>query len=244
MIWRERMDNFMDTLAQKFTAGEVIRANTVAEERELNRLREQVTEYERCLQELRQVQMYNTQAALSLTETMEENRSSLQRMTEENIAMLRQTVEENCKHLNQFMEEKRNSLNQLVQDSLLKIEETQIQLQKEQAEEAIRDSVKTQARTEEQIKELQNTLIVLAQAVEKNQKEISEWFQQADEFVHRENVKVYRNVQAVVVEEEKTKTEMILKKQEEIGKKYGISILLGIINIFLLVANLIVLILR
>ena len=43
------MDNFMDTLAQKFTVGEVIRANTVAEERELNRLREQVAEYERCL---------------------------------------------------------------------------------------------------------------------------------------------------------------------------------------------------
>ena len=238
------MDNFMDTLAQKFTAGEIIRANTVAEERELNRLREQVAEYERCLQELRQVQMYNTQAALSLMETMEENRNSLQQITEENVAMLRQTVEENGKHLNQFMEENRNTLNQLVQDSLLKIEEAHTQLQKEQAEEAIQDSLKTQVKIEEQVKELQDTVTALAQAVEKNQKEIGTWFQQADEFVHRENVKVYRNVQAVVVEEEKTKTEMILKKQEEIGKKYGISILLGIINIFLLVVNLIVLILR
>ena len=29
------MDNFIDRLAQKFTAGEVIRANAAAEEREL-----------------------------------------------------------------------------------------------------------------------------------------------------------------------------------------------------------------
>ena len=57
------MDNFIDRLAQKFTAGEVIRANSVTEEREFKRLREQVAEYERCLQEMRKVQLTNTQTA-------------------------------------------------------------------------------------------------------------------------------------------------------------------------------------
>ena len=54
------MDNFIDKLAQKFTAGEVIKANQAAEEGELRRLREQVAEYERCLQEMRKIKMRNT----------------------------------------------------------------------------------------------------------------------------------------------------------------------------------------
>lgn len=60
----------------------------------------------------------------------------------------------------------------------------------------------------------------LLNVMEENQKTIGEWFQQADEFLHRENVKVYRNVQAVVVEESKAKTAAILAGHEEVVKKY------------------------
>ena len=58
------MDNFIDKLAQKFTAGEVIRANQAAEEQELRRLRQQVAEYENCLQEMRKLQLLNTETVL------------------------------------------------------------------------------------------------------------------------------------------------------------------------------------
>ena len=63
---RKRMDNFIDKLAQKFTAGEVIRANQAAEEQELRRLRQQVAEYENCLQEMRKLQLLNTETAESM----------------------------------------------------------------------------------------------------------------------------------------------------------------------------------
>ena len=73
------MDNFIDKLAQKFIAGEVIRANSAAEEKELKKLREQVAEYEKCLQEMRKVQMTNTQTAQQLHDLMVESTESFRR---------------------------------------------------------------------------------------------------------------------------------------------------------------------
>ena len=46
------MDNFMDKLAQKFNAQEMIRANAQAEASELKRLQEQVATYEAILQDM------------------------------------------------------------------------------------------------------------------------------------------------------------------------------------------------
>ena len=49
------MDMFMDKLAQKFTAQEMIKANAAAEAEELSRLREQVQEYTECLDRMQQI---------------------------------------------------------------------------------------------------------------------------------------------------------------------------------------------
>jgi len=57
------MDTFMDKLAQKFTAQEMIKANSAAEAAELQRVRDQVKKYNDCLQEMKQVND-DTKAAL------------------------------------------------------------------------------------------------------------------------------------------------------------------------------------
>ena len=62
--------------------------------------------------------------------------------------------------------------------------------------------------------------------LEKNHKEIEKWFQKADDYLHKENVKVYRNVQAVIVEETGKKSEEIIKAQEAAGKKYSKPVLI------------------
>lgn len=49
------MDSFIDKLAQKFTAQEIIKANSSAEAAELKRTREQVQQYEACLEEMKNV---------------------------------------------------------------------------------------------------------------------------------------------------------------------------------------------
>lgn len=185
------MDNFIDKLAQKFIAGEVIKANSVAEERELKRLREQVADYERCLQEMRKLQITNTQSA---------------------------------RHLHDLMTEGNESFRKLTQESLEKLE--QLRWEAEQKEAEAEDILEQTRKTMEEITEVTKQLAV---SVEENQREVEKWFHQADDYLHKENVKVYRNVQAVVVEEVGKKAEAVIRAQEEQGKKYSKPVLILLI---------------
>lgn len=54
---RDFMDNFMDKLAKRFNAGELIQANGEAEARENQRLREQMNEYDKVIQEIRRLNL-------------------------------------------------------------------------------------------------------------------------------------------------------------------------------------------
>ena len=65
------MDTFMDKLAQKFTAQEMIKANSAAEAAELQRTREQVKKYNDCLQEMKQVNDDTKAALVQIQETLE-----------------------------------------------------------------------------------------------------------------------------------------------------------------------------
>ena len=196
------MDNFIDRLAQKFTAGEVIRANSVAEERELKRLREQVAEYERCLQEMRKIQMTNTQTAQNLHDLMVESTENLRKLAGESVA---------------------------------KIEEIRVDAntQKNEAKESVEMVAQSVGQMEEKVVSMQETVAQLTEVLDKNQKDIAEWFKQADDFLHKENVKVYRNVQAVIVDELENKAQMIMKTQEENTRKFGKPVLVFAILGFL-----------
>ena len=75
-----------------------------------------------------------------------------------------------------------------------------------------------------------------------NKKALEEMFRQSDDFVHKENVKVYRNVQAVVVDELKNQTEGLTKHNQELYSKMKstktlmfIAIAIGLANIVLTV---------
>ena len=182
------MDNFIDRLAQKFTAGEVIKANSAAEERELKRLREQVAEYEKCLQEMRKVQMTNTQTAQNLHDLMVESTEGIRQLTKESADKIAQI--------------------QLETDE-----------QKAEAKKNVEAAANSVEQMEEQVAKIQETVAQLTDVLDKNQKDIAEWFKQADDFLHKENVKVYRNVQAVVVDEVAAKAENIMKAQEDVAKK-------------------------
>lgn len=189
------MDNFIDRLAQKFTAGEVIKANSAAEERELKRLREQVAEYEKCLQEMRKVQMTNTQTAQNLHDLMVESSESIRQLTKESAAKIAQI--------------------QMETDE-----------QKAEAKKSVEAAACTVEQMEEKVEKIQETVAQLNDVLDKNQKDIEDWFKQADDFLHKENVKVYRNVQAVVVDEVANKADTIMKTQEEVIKKAGKPVLI------------------
>lgn len=75
---------------------------------------------------------------------------------------------------------------------------------------------------------------------EEDRRALQEMFKQSDDFVHKENVKVYRNVQAVVVDEFKSQTEGLTKHNRELYAKLKstkiavtIAIILGAANLVL-----------
>ena len=199
------MDNFIDRLAQKFIAGEVIRANSAAEEREMKKLREQVAEYERCLQEMRKIQLTNTQSAQNLHDMMVENADGIRKLTQESLGKLANV--------------------QLEADA-----------QNADAKKAVDAAATAMAKMEEQVLKMQETVASLSEDLNKNQTEMKECFEKADDFLHKENVKVYRNVQAVVVEEVGNKAQEIIKASEEAVSKASKSVLVFAVLGFVMAA--------
>jgi len=175
------MDNFMDKLAQKFSAQEMIKANSQAEAEELERLQLQVSEYEKILQEMRKLNYKNTELAEKLELMIGENAEKIQSMKEDEqqlIAALRDLTDEQTRNR---------------EAEIARKAEEQLEQEQEQ---------KTQKQTD---------ISVLTDLLENK-------FQKSDDFVHKENVKVYRNVQAVVVDEVKRCIESLQGERDELKK--------------------------
>lgn len=156
------MDNFMDKLAQKLSAQEMIKANSQAEAAELKRLQVQLEAYDEYMQEMRKLN-------LKSTELLEQSQ-------------------------------------QLVQEGLEKLLAAP-----EKEEDGSREELLGDIKT----------------ILEENNGKLREFSDSFEDYVHKENVKVYRNVQAVVVDELKAQTEELggqIKAAE--GKNSGIRALL------------------
>lgn len=154
------MDNFIDKLAQKFNAQEIIKANSQAEAEEMKKLQQQVAEYERILQDIRKLNYKNTELSRQLGEEIGDNADKIAAMREDEqrlISALRDITQEQSRNREADLEKRE-----------------QERLEKDSSEES--------------------ELAAMRELLE-------EKFQSADDFVHKENVKVYRNVQAVVVDE-------------------------------------------
>lgn len=201
-----KMDNFMDKLAQTFSAQEMIKANSQAEAEEMKRLQLQVSEYEKILQEMRKLNYRNTELADKLDRMIGDNADKIQGMKEDEqrlIAALRDLTDEQTRN-----------------------REAEIGRKEEERIE--------QERAAENRK--QTDLAAIAELLENK-------FQKSDDFVHKENVKVYRNVQAVVVDEIKRSTEsaqeerMKLKSEladelrRELVKKLNKVMVFGVISV-------------
>ncbi len=124
--------------------------------------------------------------------------------------------------------------NREIADHLEYIRTTVDTIQKPSEEEELRKAEEEQRKAEaEQLKEEAR----IAREAE-SKKAIEELFRQSDDFVHKENVKVYRNVQAVVVDELKNQTEGLTKHNRELYSKMKSTNTMVIIAIILGVANL------
>lgn len=191
------MDIFMDKLAQRTTAQEIIRANTAADMEELNKLKNQIEGYHECLFKLQK-----------LIEDGSERLSDMQDKDFEAGRLARESLEQ-VKSLQQLAE----SLGQSQKKIADRIEVAEKSLTR--GLESLSGDLK------EKLEHLDGV----------TQEQLTEALSALEENVHKECVKVYRNVQAVVTEESGKLDEKLTEvnaKTSSFGKKLGLVLGLSV----------------
>lgn len=174
------MDMFMDKLAQKLNAQEIIKANTAADTEELNRLKNQVAQYNECLDKLRRLIDESTE---EMKGASQESAAGIGRLLEESLAKIREIRQESTDAADDKVNGLADSVNTHFDSLNGQLDAVNLNL----------DNV-TNA-----VSEIRDQMA----SAQENKKDdgLEERFASVEENVHKECVKVYRNVQAVVVEE-------------------------------------------
>ena len=192
------MDNFIDKLAQKFNAQEMIKANSQAEAAEMKKLQLQISEYEKILQEMRKLNYRNSELSEKIDGLVGDNAGKLKEMQEDEqklLSVLKNIADEYTKLQNEAYE-------------------------KEEERQAAINEENEKARLDKEM--------------------LEELFNHSDEFTHRENVKVYRNVQAVVIDELKKQTELLTIENTKLKSRINVLTILSVISLLVGVVGIVI----
>ena len=259
------MDNFVDKVSQRINAQEMIRANAQAEANEMQRLQEQVAQYEAILQDMRKLNYKNSELtdkigamvdsdALMIPVDQMKQTSLMVSDSVSEVRQIAQDVRSSVDEVRNSSEELKTSVKASVDNAILTMRRENREIAEHleyirstvdniktpgEEDEALREEMEAKRREEEKAKEEAR----LAKE-EEDKKALEDMFKQSDDFVHKENVKVYRNVQAVVVDEFKNQTEGLTKHNHELYERVNSVRVAVIIAIALGFANLILMVLK
>lgn len=218
------MDIFMDKLSQRNNAQEIIRANTTAEIEELDKLRSRVAEYNECLDKL---QKLVNQGADGIKSASRENAAEINRLVEACVAKI-QEIRQDASGLEKLGRQLGNvgvqvdSVSGRLTDVSAQVDSVNGQLGSVSAQlGAVSGEITGKIdRLSRQLEE---------KGQEQPEDRLDERFAVADENVHKECVKVYRNVQAVVMEESGKQGETLAELSGKVNAVKGkLGIVLGI----------------
>ncbi len=206
---------------------------------EAKRLRNQLMEYDGYLQEMRKSNMKNVETLDVIQRYTDKSAAGIQTLTEESASGMQKLAEESLQGIQQLAQECAGSLRKYAsagEDALIRIREEGTQQFSLLAQESLKriegvteDGLeRIRALAEEslaRIQEVNNRNIETARHVDEirelvagQTESLKDMREAADDFTHKENVKVYRNVQAVVVEEVKKQTEELSSQVKASGK--------------------------
>ena len=204
------MDNFMDKIAQKLNSQELIRANAAADAAELENLEKQLSIFKE------QMEKYDDciQEMRKLNLKNIESAQGVQNLADQANEKLGQTVgeveAESVSRIKQTSEVSIAGINQALSESLAKIAE---------------------------IKENSDNLEQITENMSGLQDKLEELFRNLEVFLHTDNVKVYRNVQASVVEELEKQTTELKETVERTASRNKVLLPFVIITMIISIAN-------
>ena len=141
---------------------------------------------------------------------------------------------ENEQKLKELLEESSVQIQKLTDECILKIRSTESEIQNA-TQSAMQSAMHSAWEKEE---EVQGLLEELKTSFSDSMAKIEDLFKESDDFVHKENVKVYRNVQAVMVEELKKQTEEIISNGRDLAGRNKKMFIINIVTLVLAAANL------
>ena len=218
------MDNFMDKISQKLNSQDLIRANAAADAAEMENLenqvavfREQFEKYDDCLQEMRKLNLKNMESAQGVQDLADKASEKLEKAVGEvesaSVSRIQQTSDMSIAGIQQTSDASIAGINQAVAQSLAKIAE-------------IKDSSD------------KDNLEKITEAVSGLLAKEDEAFKNLEDFLHTDNVKVYRNVQAAMIEELEKQTNELKEAQKKAAKAAKIVLPFAVITMILSLANL------
>lgn len=211
------MDNFMDKIAQKLNSQELIRANAAADAAELENLEKQLAVFKE------QMGKYDDciQEMRKLNLKNIESAQGVQNLADKASEKLDQTVgeveAESVSRIKQTSEVSIAGINQALSESLAKIAE---------------------------IKENSDNLEQITENMSGLQAKLEELFRNLEDFLHMDNVKVYRNVQASIVEELEKQTAELKEAVAQTSNRNRVLLPFMIITMVVSIANLAITIAR
>lgn len=237
------MDTFMDKLAQRLTAQEMIKANSAADAEELRQLKGQVKEYRDCLAQMQktndELKNINDELGKLVSEKIgpeidrlidssaeklsnaAANAEGIDALVQEGRERMMRMSSTGSEQLQRIADEGVAKLERIAGDGAAKLENAKIDTA--QIDRMVQEGT-------DRIRQIAEESLAKIQEIqpekpeedsEELQKEIAEKIESVNDFVHRECVKVYRNVQAVVVEEGGKQTEAVDEAVKTLKGKLG-----------------------
>lgn len=218
------MDNFIDKITQKLNSQDMIRANTAADAAELESmenqvavLKQQMEKYDDCLKEMRQLNLKNIESAQGVQSLAEQAGERLEKAVGEvesaSVSRIKQTSDMSIAGIQQTSDASIAGIQKTVEESLAKIAEIKDNSDKDNLEK-VADTV--------------------SELLDKQE----EAFKKLEDFLHTDNVKVYRNVQASMIEELEKQTSEIKDSEEKSAQSGKILLPFVIITMVLSLVSL------
>lgn len=230
------MDNFMDKIMQKVNSQDMILANSAAEAAEMEKLenqlalfKEQMDKYDDCLQEMRKLNLKNIESAQGVQQLADQASEKLGQTVGEveaaSVSRIQQTSDLSVAGINNASSLAVEGIKQTSDLSIAGINRT------------VDESLAKIAVIQENAGNIQEITETMA-GIQTKQEEL---FKSLEDFLHTDNVKVYRNVQAAMIEELGKQTTELKAAQEKAAKSNKVLLPFVIITMIVSLANLAVL---
>ena len=220
------MDGFIDKFAQRKNAQEMIRANAMAEAEEKERMASRLSEYEQAIQEMRQCNLQTMESAEKVKELLAASLNKIEEVQKKDAGM-DQRSEELIREIKSISEDLKSRMTEL-----LKMQNDQGAVILEEQRDRMTELLDRQSSLFEKQEARMQELLATQRGT------LEELLHNTEDFTHKESVKVYRNVQAVIDGVLPKQTEEIMEAVKNEMKNKGIPGGFKVIWILTLIAAL------